>query len=811
MAAKKYSPKLTPIASAVHAILVGATVASGGGVTVRSAQAGDEPGIESTKQGYRIPAGPLGPASQALPITSFAEHGSLTLAYEAQLAEDKVAEGGTETGFIVLDPITVEGDAGYAPGVASTATRLPASILDTPRAVNVVPESVFQDRAILDPQEAIQNVSGVQRGATRTGVGESYLIRGFAQQALFKDGFRAGQFPGTSEFTFEGSTDVANLERIEVLKGPSALLYGRGEPGGTVNYITRTPDLDNHASLQQYFGNFDFYRTEVHVNGASGSEASDPGRFAARLDAAYQTNGSFIDFVETERAFAAPSARWKIAPETTLTLRGEYANDEHSTSLGFPVVDGRVLDAPYDRYFGEPGFTEIQTDTWRGLGTLDHRWNKNHSTALSLHGVHTEAEGGNLLLFNFAGPLQDPVTGAINRIAEDVDFQSEYFTARLDHIWDTTVYAGSAGSDDESGWRFPAVDNQLLVSLDFDRQIVDGKRTLSGHSPLDPFDPVYTGYAPQPLIPGFPDQFSDDSSVEADATSILLFDRLHFGERVILSFGGRYEWFDATSKLKFLPAGLPFGDSDNETDEETFNPSVGLLVKPLPNLSLYTNYAESTFSFQNIELTSVTGDPLDEERSRQYEIGAKVEFLDGRFFASTALFQIDKTDVAATDPDNPFFSINAGEQRSRGIEFDLAGEILPGWRLIANYAFIDAEFNKDPAGILTGNRLEGVPEHSGGLFTTYEIQAGPLKGFGGGGGIFVSDRVAADDLNTAELEGWEQADAVVFYRGKHWSAQLNVKNLLNEEFFYASGGESGLSEVQRAPERTILGSLRFDL
>ena len=197
MAAKKYSPKLKPISSAVHAILVGATVVSGGSVTVRSAQAGDEPGIESTKQGYRIPAGPLGPASQALPITSFAEHGSLTLAYEAQLAEDKAAEGGTETGFIVLDPITVEGDAGYAPGVASTATRLPASILDTPRAVNVVPESVFQDRAILDPQEAIQNVSGVQRGSTRPGVGESYIVRGFAQQALFKDGFRAGQFPGT--------------------------------------------------------------------------------------------------------------------------------------------------------------------------------------------------------------------------------------------------------------------------------------------------------------------------------------------------------------------------------------------------------------------------------------------------------------------------------------------------------------------------------------------------------------------------------------------------------------------------------------
>lgn len=676
-----------------------------------------------------------------------------------------------------------------------------------------MPESVIEDRAILDPQEAIQNVSGVQRGFTRTGVGEAYTIRGFAQQALFKDGFRVAVSPATfSPFTFEGPNDVANLERVEVLKGPSSLLYGRGEPGGTVNYITRTPDLDDHARLQQYFGNFDFYRTEVHVNGASGPEASDPSRFAARLDAAYQTNDSFIDFVEAERAFVAPSARWKISPDTTLTLRGEYADDEHSTSLDFPAIGGKPLaGVAYDTHFGEPGFTEIESDTLRGLATLDHRWNKNHSTALSLHGVHTEAEGGNILLFNFAGPTQDPVTGAINRIAEDVDFRSEYFTARLDHVWDASVYGGSGSASTDTGWGFPSVDNQLLLSLDFDRQTVDGKRTLSGHSPLDPFDPVYTGYSPQPLLPfpGFPTQFFDDSSVEADATSILLLDRLHFGKHVILSFGGRFEWFDATSKLAFLPAGLPFGNSDNKTDEETFNPSVGLLVKPLPNLSLYTNYAESTFSFQNIGRTTVMGDPLDEERSRQYEIGAKVEFLDGRFFASTALFQIDKTDVAATDPDNPFFSINAGEQRSRGIELDLAGEILPGWRLIANYAFIDAEFNKDPAGILTGNRLQGVPEHSGGLFTTYEIQTGPLKGFGGGGGIFVSDRVAADNLNTAELEGWEQVDAVLFYRRKQWAAQLNFKNLPDEEIFYAGGGETGFESVQRAPERTILGSLSF--
>ncbi len=718
---------------------------------------------------------------------------------------------------VVLPEITVTGEREYPSetGVASTATRLPESILDTPRSVNVVPESVIEDRAILDPQEAIQNVSGVQRGATRTGVGESYLIRGFAQQALFKDGFRAGQSAGITELTSDGPTDVTNLERIEVLKGPSAILYGRGEPGGTVNYITRTPTFENGLDLQQYFGNYDFYRTEVHVNGAPPGEAPASERFAARVDAAYQTNGSFIDFVEGERIFAAPSARWRIGSDTVLTLRGEYGNDDQSTTLALPVVDGRVLDVPYDRYFGEPGFTEIEAESWRGLTTLDHRWTEDHATTVSLHGVRTETDGGNFILFNFAGPLQDPVTGDITCSAEIVDFTGDYFTARIDHTWDWTIHEGASPrsadhkAGERTGWLFPEVQSQLLISVDFDRQAIDGDRVLSGHSPLNPFRPRYTGYAPQPLLPGFPTVFFEDRSIEAEATSVLLLDRLSFGETVILSFGGRYERFEASSTSTFSPSGLPFPNSDNDLDEASFNPSVGLLVKPVQNLSLFSSYSESTFSFQNISLPTVTGEPLEEESARQFELGVKAELFDGRLFATTSLFQIDKNDVAGGDTDNPFFFVNRGEERSRGIEFDVAAELLPGWRLTANYAYLDARITDDPTGVTTGNRRFGVPEHSGGFFTTYEIQGGPLQGFGGGGGLFVSDRVELDNFGTAELPGWEQLDTVVFYRAKHWIAQLNVKNLLDEEFFYAPGAFS-VSEVQRAPERTILGSLRFE-
>ncbi len=709
--------------------------------------------------------------------------------------------------------VTAETESTYRAEAATSATRLAAPILDTPRSVSVVTRQLIQDRQIVDPQEAVQNVAGVQRAGGRTGAEANYLIRGFQQQAQIKDGFRAGDFASSGIFTFEGPTDVANLERIEFLKGPSAILYGRGEPGGVVNYITNAPGFENRFALQQIVGSYDFYRTQLNANWNA-----IPDRLAVRLDGAYERNQSFIDYVEGERAFLAPSLKWQIAESTSLTFRGEYSQDERSTSTGLPYVEGRVLPGvPYHRYFGEPDETVIQAESWRGLLQLDHKWNENHRTVASVHGVYTEADGLNLLLFNFAGPLIDPVTGDVSRIAEGFDATGEYFTARLDHTWDWTIYeAPSRTVTDKdgktttvAGGGFPTVKNQLLLSGEFERQRNNRTRVLSGQAPLNPYRPHYTGYAPQPLVPGFPVTFGDLADDVGEATSILLMDRLSFGETVYLSFGGRYEWFSAESDFAFTGTTAFGPPTYNELDEETFNPFVGLVVKPARNVSLYGSYAESTSSFQNVGLRTVNGSSLDPERSRQYETGVKVEFFGGKLLTTLSLFHIEKTDVAGADPANPLFSVNAGEDRSRGVEFEVSGEPLPGWRITANYAYVDARSVDDPLKLTVDNRLLGVPENSGGLFTTYEIQDGPLKGFGLGGGVFFADRVEIDRANSGNISGWAQGELVAFYRRKHFQAQVNVKNLLDSEYYYAGSGEGG-GEVQRGAARTILGSVKFE-
>lgn len=721
------------------------------------------------------------------------------------------SEAETSTPQIV---ITGQALPSYSAEDATTATRLPEPVLDTDRSVQVVTPQVIQDRNIIDPQEAAQDVSGVQRGGSRTGIGEVFFVRGFQQTGLFKDGFRAGEASGGDVFTFEGPTDIANIDRIEVLKGPSAILYGRGEPGGTVNYITRTPVFENHFSLEQQFGSYDFYRTQLDANWVA-----VPGHLALGLDAVYQNNESFIDFVDTERYFVAPALKWRIDENTTLTFRGEFTDDNHSTATSLPYDNGHVLpNIPYNRYLGEPDFTNIETETFRGLLTLEHRWNEDNTTALSVHGAHVDADGGNFILFPFTGVLQDPVTGDITRDAEIINYTDDYFTARLDHVWNWTIYDGgaettTAAKDDKGGStlirpsHFPTVSNQLLFSADFEHQGIDGRRTLSGQAPINPFDPVYTGYSPEPLVPGFPVTFREVSSASADAFSLLLLDRISLGETVYLSFGGRYEWFSADSQFTYPEGTVPFPNTNNSLDQGTFNPTVGLLVKPAGNISLYGNYSASTASFQNIGLTTASGDTLDPEKARQFEIGAKAEWLGGKLLTTVALFQIEKSDVAATDPNNPFFSINGGEQRSRGVELDVSGEPVPGWRITANYAYIDARVTDDPDGFNNGHRLPSVPENSGGIFSTYEIQNGPLRGLGLGGGVYLSDRVKIDLANSGNISGWAQTDAVAYYQRDRFRAQLNVKNLFDNEFYYA--GSFGF-EVQRAAARTITGSVKYE-
>jgi len=369
----------------------------------------------------------------------------------------------------------------------------------------------------------------------------------------------------------------------------------------------------------------------------------------------------------------------------------------------------------------------------------------------------------------------------------------------VDHTYETTL-------QDSDNLK---IDSQTLISLGYEEDNRDGFRLLSGYAPINAFSPVYSGFAPLPIFPtpGFPTFVSEADSIRAEATSLLVMERLSFNDRLHSSFGGRVDWFKATNSTDYPGPPVPFGDTMAQIDETTFNPSAGIVYKPIEEVSLYGSYAESTNSFTNLGFTTVTGASLDPEESRQFEIGAKSEWGDGRYAVSAALFQIDKSDVAGTDPANPFFSINAGDERVRGFETDARIELVPGWMVLANYTWLDSEITFDPSGATTGNERFGTPEHSARLFSVYEIQDGPMRGFGFGGGVNVRDEIQMDNANSATLPSFVTADFFVYYDHDSFRAQINLNNAFDEETYYGTNNDG---VAMRGTARQIFASVRYE-
>jgi iron complex outermembrane recepter protein len=212
---------------------------------------------------------------------------------------------------------------------------------------------------------------------------------------------------------------------------------------------------------------------------------------------------------------------------------------------------------------------------------------------------------------------------------------------------------------------------------------------------------------------------------------------------------------------------------------------VGIVYQPIKPVSLYAGY--STFFIPEFS-TDAEGNPFDPITGNQFEVGVKTEFFDGRASATLSAYQINRRNDLVTDPDNPDFSIQLGERRSRGIEFDLIGEVLPGFNLVASYGLTDAEITEDPD--FEGNRVEGVARHTGSVWGVYQVREGNLQGLGFGAGVVIEGDRPGDLENTFEIPVYARTDALLYYRKDNWQAQLNIENLFDVDYFIPYFGRS---------------------
>lgn len=668
-------------------------------------------------------------------------------------------------GAIVLPPVKVTASSiqesaygpvnGYLAKRSATATKTDTPIIDIPASIQVVPREVIEDQGAIRIADVLKNVSGVSAADTIGNSVQTFTIRGFRTTRIAKDGFLP--LPSSSNAT---SIGLANIERVEVLKGPASILYGQVIPGGLINLVTKKPQPEPFYHFSARYGSYDLYRGQIDLNQPLNSSNT----LLFRLNGSYLNDGSFRDyFMDSQQLLIAPSLRWALSDRTTVDLQYEYARQEQQWDRGLVVVNGDPLALPIDRYLGEPD---------------DHSKVKRHRAQLTLDHAFNEAWRLRLLA-RYADIEDNPIQSWFDGLQSDGrTLNRRYFNFYIDQL----NYGAQANLTGH--FRALWMDHQLLIGLNANRSNYDSTSFSGDLAPIDIFNPVYGAQPSSISAPTLQDRHIYNYG-------FYLQDLISVSEHWKVLLGGRFDVVETFFKLKGSP---PLADKTNHA----FSPRVGLVYQPIDDLSLYASYSES---FDPPLLgRSADGKAFEPLEGTQYEVGLKRYFLDGKLSTTLALFHITQENVATADPANPNSSIQVGEQRSRGVELSIAGELYTGWNVIGSATYLDAEITEDNT-FAVGNELPNVPHWQGSLWSTYRFQSVP--GLEIGGGVFYVGARQADLDNSVELDGYTRVDLLARYRiNKHFALSLNINNVLDKE--YIRGAQSNLTVEPGAPRTAFL-------
>lgn len=659
---------------------------------------------------------------------------------------------------------------------ATTATKTDTPLMQTPMSVQIIPQQILKDQQVIRLEDALKNISGVSREQSYGPIYDSFMLRGFSANAsVYRNGLRLA----------EQSFETANLQQIEVLKGPASILYGRIDPGGMINISTKKPLDSPYYAVEQQFGSYDLYRTTIDATDAITKDKT----LLYRLNMAYSDADSFRDFVSKERFFIAPSFTWRPNERFESNVNFEYRHDRFNSDYGIPPLGNRPAPVPISWSSAEKNTQSTLESYTVGLDwsykfnqnwkltnrflfqQANYQWNE-----LWQGGLSKDTSTGRWLV-DRSGLLHGP--GTSNNYATNLDLTGKFDTFGIKH----TALLG--------------FDYYVKERHDYDN---NWDPLDAAHAPpMDLFNPVHGLVSIPNNLPK--NAFWLD---ESEWYGIYFQDQMTLWDKVHLLAGGRYD--NATRQSAFASTEAGLKPTPNDVSE--LNPRVGLLYQPMQWLSLYGNYVTSVGVDNGL---SADGLPLKPEHAQQYEFGMKNEFFNGQLSTSLAYYHIDKLNIAIPDPNNRFFSRSIGAARSQGIELDINGKVTDKLSLIASYAYTDARITNDhdSAGGLgnTGKRLPNVAEHSGSVWTKYDIS----KQFSLGTGVYVAGEREGDPANSYQMPGYTRWDAMAAYRfdiGKYrLTTQLNVNNILDQQYYLNSNTGT---QILPASPLSFLGSIKLE-
>ncbi len=630
-----------------------------------------------------------------------------------------------------------------------TATKTNTALLDVPQSITVVTEEQIKDQQMLSLGDVVRYVPGItaHQGENNR---DQIIFRGNSSSAdFFLNGVRDD---------VQYYRDLYNLGRVEVLRGPNAMLFGRGGGGGLINRVTKEAGFTPVREVALQGGSFGSFRATVDFN----EPFSD--KTALRVNGFYEDSGSFRKYVNLKRYAVNPTLTLAPAKGTKITLGYEYLHDTRTADRGITSFQGKPVDVPLSTYYGNPDDSQVKANVNFLSATIEHQAGDLNIRNRTLFGDYDRF-------------YQNYVPGAVNAVKTQVALTVYNNDTKRRNLFNQTdlTYAVSAGPTRHT----------LLGGIELGRQLTDNFRNTGYfNNAATSFSAPYAN----PVI-STPVTFRQSAT---DAANHLITnlaaayaqDQIEFSRYLQVIVGLRLDFFD-----------LEYHNNRNgdilSRKDDLVSPRAGLIIKPVTQLSLYGNYSVSYLPSSGDQFSSLTTitQQVKPEKFTNYEIGVKWD-INRSFAFTSAIYQLDRTNTRATDPSDPTRIIQTGRTRTDGFEIGLNGSITKAWSVAGGYAYQDASIRSATTAAAAGAQVAQVPHHNFSWWTKCQIL--PKLGVGLGV-IYRSDMFAAID-NTVTVPGYTRADAAVYYSlTPKWRLQANIENLFNRKYYVNADSNTNIS------------------
>lgn len=637
-------------------------------------------------------------------------------------------------------------------GQASTATKGLMQLKDVPQIVNVVPKQVLREQTVTSMQGALQNVAGLSF-SVGDGQRDQVMIRGFsAITDNYVDGIR------DDALYFR---DMSNVERIEVLKGPASVLYGRGSAGGLVNKINKKPMDESLREVSLIGGTTGQRRAEVDVNEKVAENVK------VRLTGAVEDSDGYRDQAFLKRQAVAPSLQWDISDKTKLLIQADYLHDDRLADQGFPTdpITGKPVKTNPKTFYGALNGKEVgdvDTEISSQTISLDHEFNDN----LKYHGAvrhYNYSLDRQYSVDSHQDPNKNKLPADQIQLSQNKRLRNEdgvYVQQELSSLFNTGF-----------------LKHNTLIGAEYSKQHKDELVWSKARQITNIFNPELENWAPL------------DTSVAAETNNsntfenygIYLQDLMTVTDQLKVLVGLRYDNLsqDRNNKVK--------SQILNRTDN-TYSPRIGVVYQPVSNISLYTSYNRSFQPLADSFVLYKNSDDLSPTKTENIEVGAKWDVSD-QLNVTLALFEMSQTNIQNQDPNDPkgLSAILAGEQKTKGVELSVAGQLTDQLSVLAGYSYMDGKIEKSAVG-LTGNHSALTPNNTANLWLKYQINDHWYAAVGGRG---ESSRFSAPD-NKNVLPGYAVVNAALGYQSERYDVNFNLNNLFDRDYFVS--GHSGAND-----------------